>query len=230
MSRTPSDKPGPSRPAEDESMDDIEILEVVGVDEDGAPLPDDEDPPSDDVEVVFEDASDGETVADRAPAEHAGASNETRELRERMIRLQADFENFKKRMDRERLDHLRHATSELLGRLLPVLDNFERAIAAARPGGPADPVIEGVGLIHRQLLQELEREGLRAMESVGQPFNPVLHEAVATDDDPSVPPQTVTHVFQRGYFLHDRLLRPAMVRVRVDDQDGQAAADDRKES
>jgi hypothetical protein len=67
-------------------------------------------------------------------------------------------------------------------------------------------VIEGVGLIHRQLLQELEREGLRAMESVGQPFNPALHEAVATDDDPSVPPQTVTHVFQRGYFLHDRLL------------------------
>ena len=229
MRRMPSDKPGPPRPAEDESMDDIEILEVVGLDEDGAPLPDDE-PPSDDVEVVFEDATDGEAVADRAPVEPPGPSNETRELRERMVRLQADFENFKKRMDRERLDHLRYATSELLGRLLPVLDNFERAIAAARPGGPADPVIEGVGLIHRQLVQELEREGLRAMDSVGQPFNPLLHEAVATDDDPSVPPQTVTHVFQRGYFLHDRLLRPAMVRVRVDDQDGQSAADDRKES
>jgi molecular chaperone GrpE len=230
MSRRPSDKPTPPPPAEDESMDDIEILEVVGLDEDGAPLPDDE-PPSDDVEVVFEDASDeAAAVADRAPAAPADLSNETRELRERMVRLQADFENFKKRMDRERLDHLRHATSELLGRLLPVLDNFERAIVAARPGGPADPVIEGVGLIHRQLLQELEREGLRGMESVGQPFNPVLHEAVATDDDPSVSPQTVTHVFQRGYFLHDRLLRPAMVRVRVDDQDGQAAADDRKES
>jgi molecular chaperone GrpE len=85
---------------------------------------------------VFEDASDGEAVADRAPAEPAGPSNETRELRERMIRLQADFENFKKRMDRERLDHLRHATSELLGRLLPVLDNFERAIAAARRVAP----------------------------------------------------------------------------------------------
>jgi molecular chaperone GrpE len=226
MNRMHSDKPGRPRPADADPMDEIEILEVVGVDEDGMPVRDAAEV-ADDVEVVFEDA-----VADARPASDLSetASSETRDLRERMIRMQADFENFKKRVDRERLDHLRHATSELLARLLPVLDNFERAVLAARPGGVSDPVIEGVGLIHRQLMQELEREGLKPMDSVGQPFNPLLHEAVATDDDPSVPPHTVTHVFQRGYFLHDRLLRPAMVRVRVDAGDGEAAPDDRKES
>ena len=152
------------------------------------------------------------------------------DLRERLLRLQADFENFKKRIDRERFDHFRYATFELVGRILPVLDNFERAITAARPGVPGDALIEGVALIQRQLLAELEAEGLRGMESVGEPFDPERHEAVATDPDAPFPPHTVTHVFQRGYFLHDRVLRPAMVRVRVDESEGGTAAGDQKES
>jgi molecular chaperone GrpE len=133
------------------------------------------------------------------------------------MRLQADFENFKKRSDRERLDHLRYANSDLLARILPVLDNFERAMGSFRPGSSAEAMAEGIALIHRQLLQELEKEGLRGMDSVGTPFDPSLHEAVATDPDPAKPAHTVTHVFQRGYFLHDRLLRPAMVCVRTGD-------------
>jgi molecular chaperone GrpE len=224
----PTGKPGRPLPSDADPMDDIEILEVVGVDENGAPVVDDDAQAAEDVEVVFEDAPAPE--APEARPESADAADERRELLERLLRLQADFENFKKRIERERLDHLRHATSDLLGRLLPVLDNFERAIAAFRPGGSADAVIEGIGLIHRQLLSELEREGLRGMESFGQPFDPVLHEAVATDPDAPMPPHTVTHVFQRGYFLHDRLLRPAMVRVRVDACEDEAPPDDRKES
>jgi molecular chaperone GrpE len=152
------------------------------------------------------------------------------DLRERLLRLHADFENFKKRVDRERYDHLRYATFELVGRILPVLDNFERAMSAARPGTPSDALIEGLGLIQRQLLTELEAEGLRGMESVGERFDPERHEAVATDPDSPVPPHTVTQEFQRGYFLHDRVLRPAMVRVRVDQSEGGTANDDRKES
>jgi molecular chaperone GrpE len=153
-----------------------------------------------------------------------------RELRERLIRLQADFENYKKRVERDRVDYLRHATSDLLGRILPVLDNFERALASVRPGGSIDAFVEGVELIHRQLLSALEREGLREMESIGQPFDPGVHEAVATETDPALPPHVVTHVFQRGYLLHDRLLRPAMVRVRIDDEGDGSATDDTKES
>ena len=152
------------------------------------------------------------------------------ELRERMLRLQADFENFKKRIDRERFDHFRYATFELVGRILPVLDNFERAIASTRPGAADPALIEGLALIHRQLLTELEAEGLRGMDGVGEPFDPERHEAVATDPDSPLPPHTVTQVFQRGYFLHDRVLRPAMVRVRVDEAEGDGSTDDRKES
>ena len=93
-----------------------------------------------------------------------------------------------------------------------------------------DPLIEGVALIHKQLVAELAVEGLRPMESVGEVFDPELHEAVATDPDSESPPHTVTHVFQRGYFLHDRVLRPAMVRVRVDETDGDADVSGGKES
>ena len=91
-------------------------------------------------------------------------------------------------------------------------------------------MIEGVALIQRQLLAGLEVEGLRGMESVGELFDPERHEAVATDPDSPVPPHTVTHVFQRGYFLHDRVLRPAMVRVRVSESEGGSDPDGRKES
>ena len=136
------------------------------------------------------------------------------------MRLQADFENFKKRIDRERHDHFRYATFGLVARILPVLDNFERAMAAVQQGATTDALIEGVALIQRQLATELETEGLRPMDSVGETFDPVRHEAVATDSDSPVPPHTVTQVFQRGYFLHDRVLRPAMVRVRVDESEG----------
>jgi molecular chaperone GrpE len=91
-------------------------------------------------------------------------------------------------------------------------------------------LIEGLALIQRQLAAELEAEGLRPMESVGELFDPERHEAVATDPEAPVPPHTVTQVFQRGYFLHDRVLRPAMVRVRVDESEGSAARRERKES
>jgi molecular chaperone GrpE len=218
------DKPGPRLPADQESSEDIEILEVVGLDEDGVPIAT-ADP--DDVEVVFDES--GSAKESPAPAVKTSPPVEETELRERLMRLQADFENFKKRIERERIDHLRYATFGLVGRILPVLDNFERAMAAARSSASGDALAEGVALIHRQLVAELTVEGLRGMDSVGQAFDPELHEAVATDPDSDCPPHTVTHVFQKGYFLHDRVLRPAMVRVRVDDSEGGADAPERKE-
>jgi molecular chaperone GrpE len=223
----PHDNTGRPVPSDSDPADDIEILEVVGLDENGAALVEDGADDAEDVEVVFDESSSEDSAAE---SRRSTDVDEGRELRERLLRLQADFENFKKRIERERLDHLRQATADLLGRLLPVLDNFERAIAAFRPGGPSEAVIEGVTLIHRQLLQELEKEGLRGMDSVGQMFDPALHEAVATEAGGPTPPHAVTEVFQRGYFLHDRLLRPAMVRVRVDESDDDPAPDDRKES
>jgi molecular chaperone GrpE len=228
MSRMPEDRETHPLPDGAVSADDVEILEVMGVDENGSPLETEEAEDGEDVEVVF-DAPPSAPGAE-LPIGVYSPPVEDVDLRLRMLRLQADFENFKKRIDRERYDHFRYATFELVGRILPVLDNFERAITAARPGVPGDALIEGVTLIQRQLLAELEIEGLRSMGSVGELFDPERHEAVATDPDSPFPPQTVTHVFQRGYFLHDRVLRPAMVRVRVDESGDGTAEDDEKES
>ena len=191
-------------PPDPEQSDDIEILEVVGVDEDGIPV-ETEDP--EDVEVVFEDLPVAPAVRRPAPPAEDPA------LKERFLRLQADFENYKKRIERERSDYFRHATSGLVARLLPVLDNFERALAATR--GRPDALTEGVVLIQRQLLEELAREGLHPMDPVGAVFDPELHEAVATDPTSDAPAHTVTAVLQRGWFFHDRVLRAALVRVSV---------------
>jgi len=216
---------GQPLPADAETSEDFEILEVVGVDENGVAIAG---PDPDDVEVVFDE---GDSDLDPTPR---GSRNyevlDDAHLRDRMLRLQADFENFKKRMERERIDHFQYATFGLVERILPVLDNLERAILAARPGEPGDALVEGVLLIHRQLVIELEKEGLRVMRSVGEVFDPAQHEAVATDPDAPAPPHTVTEVLQKGYFLHDRVLRPAMVRVRVDGSFGEPDGDDRKES
>ena len=221
----PSDKTGPRYLADADSAEDLEILEIVGLDENGIPLAD-TDP--DDVEVVFDES--GSSGEPRTSQAGLSPSVGDVDLRERLLRLQADFENFKKRIDRERVDHVRYATFGLVGRILPVLDNFERAMAGARPGEASDALIEGVALIQRQLVSELAAEGLRAMDSVGEPFDPEQHEAVATDLDSPLPPHTVTHVFRKGYFLNHRVLRPAMVRVRIDPSEGSAAKDGRKES
>jgi molecular chaperone GrpE len=192
----------PEEPAE---PDDIEILEVVGMDEAEVPGAASED----EVVVAFDDLP---VAAPAAPDRTA----EVEEARERLLRLRADFDNLKKRIEREREEYSRQATASLVARLLPVLDNLERALEAARCGrGNGDALQNGVALIQRQLLDELRREGLRAVESVGQSFDPAVHEAVATDGASQLPINTVVEELQRGYYFDDRLLRPALVRVAV---------------
>jgi len=208
-------------PEEPSEPDDIEILEVVGLDEE---------------EETVETADEDEVVVafDEAPARAAPGpdrSAEVDEARERLLRLRADFENFKKRMEREREDYSRQATASLVARLLPVLDNLERALDAARQGrGNGDAFQNGVALIQRQLLDELRREGLRAVESVGQSFDPTIHEAVATDGQSTLPSNTVVEELQRGYYFDDRLLRPALVRVAVGESQCEARRSEGEES
>jgi molecular chaperone GrpE len=96
-----------------------------------------------------------------------------------------------------------------------VLDNFERAFSTELPSEDGRAFQQGVALIFRQLLDELRREGLTAVDSLGQPFDPRLHEAVATERMSGLPENTVVEEIRRGYLLHDRLLRPAQVRVAV---------------
>jgi molecular chaperone GrpE len=218
-------------PAELEAVesDDIEIIEVVGLNDD-APPPSDRDP--DEVEVSF-DESEGRVAVETPPEQTAQPQSVAAErddsMRERLLRLQADFENYKKRMDRERGDYHRHATATLVAKLLPVIDNFERALATEPRSEGECAMHQGIALIHRQMMDELKREGLEPLESIGEIFDPSRHEAVATDASSGQPPNTVVEEIQRGYFFQDRLLRPAAVRVSVD-PDPHAAVDPFEES
>jgi molecular chaperone GrpE len=217
-----------NRPGNGAYDDDVEILEVVGVDESGVEPAAPDAAEGEEVEVVFEQPPKrGDAAAERDLSE-SPAGPQDPVVRERFLRLQADFENLRKRTDRERDEHVRHATSALVARLLPVLDNFERAIAAGRMPGGVEALLEGVELVQRQLLDELQREGLRIIEAQGSHFDPGVHDAVATDASSGLPANIVVEEMRRGYYFHDRVLRPSLVRVSVDAAD-QAGPDDVRE-
>ncbi len=165
------------------------------------------------MEVAAQQAADS-TATRRAKAAAAdqGSSTETAEMKDRYLRALADFENFRKRSEREKSDFFKYALSGMLKELLPVLDNFDRALDHAEEG---DDLHRGVLLIYKQLFDALKKHGLRPIDEAGVPFDPKIHEAVVREEDPSVPSHTVVAVLQKGYFLHDRLLRPAMVKVAV---------------
>lgn len=141
------------------------------------------------------------------------ADNEdVRKLNDRYLRAVADFENYRKRADREKDEFRKYAMQNLLRDLLPILDNFDRALDHAEEG---DDFHKGVLLIYKQLWDVLQRNGVRIIDQTGVRFDPNVHEAVIREEDPSVPSHTVAAILQKGYFLHDRLLRPALVKVAV---------------
>ncbi|HYH46037.1 MAG TPA: nucleotide exchange factor GrpE [Thermoanaerobaculia bacterium] len=137
---------------------------------------------------------------------------EIADLRDRSMRTLADFDNFRKRSERERQEARRFAVAEPLRDLLGVVDNLERALGA---GGSAEDLKTGVALTLRQMQEALRRHGVTEVAAAGTPFDPAVHEAVQREERPDVGAPTVVEEFQRGYLLHDRLLRPAMVKVAV---------------
>lgn len=137
------------------------------------------------------------------------------EKQDRLLRALAEMDNMRRRLAREREEYVRYATETLLRDLIPVLDNLDRALEAARSAGDAAKVVEGVDLIRRELLRVLERAGLTRYSAVGQPFDPVRHEATARVISPDREPHTVVAEVVPGYLLHDRVLRPAQVAVAV---------------
>ena len=153
-----------------------------------------------------------EAASDAPAAESAPAAVPQDDYKNRYIRAVADFENFRKRTERDKADFSRYATASVLRDMLPVLDNFDRALDHAEEG---DDFHKGVLLIYKQLFDVLQRHGLKPIDEAGVAFDPNIHEAVVRDEDPSVPSQTVVSILQKGYFLHDRLLRPALVKVAV---------------
>jgi molecular chaperone GrpE len=127
-------------------------------------------------------------------------------------RSAADFSNFRRRTDEERAAASQFSTALLIGRLLGVLDDFDRALESV-PAEAHDAWIDGIKLVERKLRSVLESEGVTAIAAVGEPFDPNLHEAVAHEETADHPDNHVIGEVQRGYRLHDRVIRPSLVRV-----------------
>jgi molecular chaperone GrpE len=146
-------------------------------------------------------------------SELAAAREEARQANDRWVRERADLENVKKRMARQQADTVRYANEGLIRDLLPVVDNLERAVEHARDGGNGAPLVEGVGLVLKALLDALEKHGVTRIQAKGAPFDPAHHEAMAHVESAEHAPNSVVEEFQPGYRLNERLLRPARVSV-----------------
>jgi len=146
-------------------------------------------------------------------AELAQAKAKAAEHYDHLLRLQADFDNYRKRTQKEKVELIKYASERIVGDLLPVLDNFERAASAAKVNPDFAAFSQGVDMILRQLQTALSKEGLKAMEAVGQPFDPNLHDAVLRVDSDEHPENTVVEEIQKGYYLKEKVLRPCMVKV-----------------
>lgn len=132
-------------------------------------------------------------------------------LQDRLLRTAAEFDNYRKRIERERREFTEYAAAEALGDMLPIIDNLERALQA--PGSDVDAFRRGVELIHRQMQDLLRKRGAKPIEALGADFDPTIHEAVLHEASDQHRDGEVMQELQRGYMLGERLLRPAMVKV-----------------
>ncbi len=180
-----------------------------------APNPELEEAMKEAMEAVEARHGEGERPAP-APLPASGApSEDVAGLQDRLLRLQADFENFRKRTLKEREEAYLYGSENLVKDLLPTVDNLERAIEAVGSSGATElqGLLQGVELVLRELRAVLEKNGVQRIEAEQQTFDPAVHEAMAQVPDGSVPPNTVVQVYEHGYRLRERLLRPSRVVV-----------------
>jgi molecular chaperone GrpE len=160
-----------------------------------------------------ESAPEGESPVTAGDTDQLAALQQERDaLQDRLLRTAAEFDNYRKRIDRERRDLSEFAAADVMRELLPIIDSFERALDAPAPP-EADAYRKGAELIHRQMLDLLKKRGVKPIEAVGADFDPNFHQAVIHEASDSHREGEVIQELQRGYILGDRLLRPAMVKV-----------------
>jgi molecular chaperone GrpE len=176
-------------------------------------------PPQDDqetsvpVEETQNEAAAASEEAAQEPSPIEALTAERDELRDLLLRTRAEMENTRKRMNREREEERRYASLPIARDLLPVIDNLQRALEAAEKDRNPDALMQGVSMIARQLEDALSRHGVKAIEALGQPFDPNLHEALQQVPSDEHPPMTIIQEYERGFQLHDRVVRPSKVVV-----------------
>jgi molecular chaperone GrpE len=154
-----------------------------------------------------------EQTDDQSNVDITALTLERDDFKDRLLRMTAEFDNYRKRVDRERRELSEAAATDLIRDLLPIIDDLERAIAASRTHATDDALLRGVELTHRQLLDQLRRRGVEPIVAVGQLFDPELHESVAAEHAAGKPDGEILEEFRRGYRVAGRLLRASMVKV-----------------
>lgn len=165
-------------------------------------------------EEVQEDKTEEVSQEEILQAKVAELEAANAELKDQMLRRQAELENYRKRLIRDKEEAVQFANESLIRDILGFLDNMERALTAAKNGGDVNALIEGFEMTQNQLLSTLDKNwGLKAIESVGHEFDPSLHEACMMTVDENLDKETVLEEFQKGYTLHDRVIRPSKVKI-----------------
>ncbi len=179
---------------------------------------------TEEVSASAKDSEDGDDsveeeteVSDREPTleeRAADAESKYKEMQDRYLRLNAEFDNYKKRMMRENSDRLKYFNMELIKELLPSVDNLERAIShAGDDNSDLENMIEGLQMVYKGMQEAFGKFGVSEIESIGKEFDPNCHQAVGMIESQEVPENHVAEECLKGYYLHDRIIRPTMVRV-----------------
>ena len=155
-------------------------------------------------EVIVEELKEGFSEIEKV-------KNECKEMNEKFLRLQAEFQNFKKRTEKEKVDLYKYANEKVFADLLPLMDNIERALASTENG--TDGIVEGLKMIKKSFDDTFDKNGLKAIEAMGAEFDPELHHAVMSDDSEDHISEHVIDEFQKGYTLNGKVIRHSMVKV-----------------
>ncbi|GKS10197.1 nucleotide exchange factor GrpE [Paenibacillus chitinolyticus] len=166
------------------------------------------------------DAEQAEAAEAAAPDAEGATNAELDELRkaaeesqQRLLRAQADFDNFRRRTRQEKEEFAKYASLKLIEQMLPVIDNFDRALVSSRETQDFEALTKGIEMVYRQLGQVVTQEGLTPIEAVGQPFNPEFHQAIMQVESDEHEEGIVVEEVQKGYMLKDKVIRPSMVKV-----------------
>lgn len=216
MSKTTTNQNETQTETEDMLQEDQEFQETENIDE--AEKGSEEVSASPEASEEGDDSVDEETeVSDREPTVEeraADAESKYKEMQDRYLRLNAEFDNYKKRMMRENSDRLKYFNMELIKELLPSVDNLERAIShAGDENSDLENMIEGLQMVYKGMQEAFGKFGVSEIESIGKEFDPNCHQAVGMIESQEVPENHVAEECLKGYYLHDRIIRPTMVRV-----------------
>ena len=197
----------------EEKNTDAEEQETQTADSEEAESPPTNDAPEESsADAESENSSEAEALA-KLEAEYEAYKAESEERRDQMLRTIAEFDNSRKRAEREKEESLKYALESFVKELIPTIDSIERAIQSTKESQDVDALVEGVEMIYKGFLSTLEKRGVTPTEAVNKPFDPMQHEAVMHVESEDVPENNVIEEWQKGYMLHNRVIRPSMVSV-----------------